>query len=142
MSIDDMEMNDMKDCIFCKIIKNELPSKTVYEDDIIKVIMNINPFTNGHLLILPKEHFENILDIKEEIIAHSIKILREKLYPMLKEKLDCKGFTICENNFLGQDIPHFHIHVIPRYEEDKLDFNYNKNILTDIEEVFKKLENK
>ena len=61
---------------------------------------------------------------------------------MLKEKLDCKGFTICENNFLGQDIPHFHIHVIPRYEEDKLDFNYNKNILTDIEEVFKKLENK
>ncbi len=142
MNIDDMEMNDMKDCIFCKIIKNELPSKTVYEDDIIKVIMNINPFTNGHLLILPKEHFENILDIKEEIIAHSIKILREKLYPMLKEKLDCKGFTICENNFLGQDIPHFHIHVIPRYEEDKLDFNYNKNILTDIEEVFKKLENK
>lgn len=142
MNIDDMEMNDMKDCIFCKIIKNELPSKTVYEDDIIKVIMNINPFTNGHLLILPKEHFENILDIKEDIIAHSIKILREKLYPMLKEKLDCKGFTICENNFLGQDIPHFHIHVIPRYEEDKLDFNYNKNILTDIEEVFKKLENK
>ena len=48
MNIDDMEMNDMKDCIFCKIIKNELPSKTVYEDDIIKVIMNINPFTNGH----------------------------------------------------------------------------------------------
>ena len=129
MNIENMEMNKMNDCIFCKIIKGELPSKTVYEDDTIKVIMNINPITDGHLLILPKEHYENILDIQEEIIAHSIKILREKLYPLLKEKLNCEGFTICENNLLGQDIKHFHIHVIPRYQNDKVDFNYNSELL-------------
>jgi histidine triad (HIT) family protein len=142
MNIENMEMNKMNDCIFCKIIKGELPSKTVYEDDTIKVIMNINPITDGHLLILPKEHYENILDIQEEIIAHSIKILREKLYPLLKEKLNCEGFTICENNFLGQDIKHFHIHVIPRYQNDKVDFNYNSELLSDIDDVFTKLENK
>ena len=142
MNIENMEMNKMNDCIFCKIIKGELPSKTVYEDNIIKVIMNINPITDGHLLILPKKHYENILDIQEEIIAHSIKVLREKLYPLLKEKLNCEGFTICENNFLGQDIKHFHIHVIPRYQNDHVDFNYNEKALSDIDEIFMKLENK
>lgn len=60
MNIKDMEMNKMKDCIFCKIINNELPSKTVYEDSKVKVIMNINPISNGHLLILPKKHYENV----------------------------------------------------------------------------------
>ena len=55
------------DCLFCKIINNELPSSTVYEDNLIKIIMNINPNTNGHLLILPKKHYVNILDIDEEI---------------------------------------------------------------------------
>ena len=54
----------MEDCIFCKIIKGELPSKVIYEDELIKVIMNINPSTNGHLLVLPKEHYVNIMDIK------------------------------------------------------------------------------
>ena len=142
MNINDMEMNNMNDCIFCKIINNELPSKTVYEDTEIKIIMNINPISNGHLLILPKKHYENILDITEETLMHSMKILREKIYPILKENLKCEGFTICENNFLGQDIKHFHIHVIPRYQNDQIDFNYNKNQLKDLEEIFKNLQNK
>ena len=76
----------MNDCIFCKIMNGELPSKTIYEDELIKVIMNINPTSNGHLLVLPKEHYVNILDIKEEVITHSFKIIRDKLYPLLKEK--------------------------------------------------------
>lgn len=142
MNIEDMEMKKMNDCIFCKIIKGELPTKTVYEDDIVQVIMNISPFTNGHLLILPKEHYENILDIKEDVLAHCMKVLRENIYPLLKEKLDCKGFTICENNFLGQDIKHFHIHVIPRYKDDHVEFNHNESLLLDIDEVFKKLQSK
>ena len=76
----------MNDCIFCKIIKGEAPSKTIYEDELIKVIMNINPATNGHLLVLPKKHYVNILDIDEQIISHSFRIIRDKLYPLLKEK--------------------------------------------------------
>lgn len=137
-----MEMKKMNDCIFCKIINGELPTKTVYEDETVQVIMNISPFTNGHLLIIPKQHCENILDIREDVLAHCMKVLREDIYPLLKEKLDCKGFTICENNFLGQDIKHFHIHVIPRYKNDNVEFNHNESLLLDIDEVFKKLQNK
>ena len=132
----------MNDCIFCKIIKNELPSKTIYEDDLIKVIMNINPTTNGHLLVLPKTHYENILDINEDVVMHSFKVIREKIYPLLKEKLNCKGLTISENNFLGQEIKHFHIHLTPRYENDLVDFNYNKELLNDIDEIYSKLTSK
>ena len=75
----------MEDCIFCKIIKGELPSRTIYEDDLIKIIMNINPATNGHLLVLPKEHMVNINDTTNEIINHSMNIIRENIYPLLKE---------------------------------------------------------
>lgn len=131
----------MKDCIFCKIINGELPSKTVYEDDLIKVIMNINPNTNGHLLVLPKEHFVNINDITDEIITHSLKVIRENLYPLLKEKLNCEGLTIAENNELGQEIKHFHLHLIPRYPDDNADFQYDKSKLIDLDEVFEKLNN-
>ena len=129
----------MEDCIFCKIINKELPTRTLYEDEDIQVIMNTNTITDGHLLILPKKHYENIFDIKEEIIAHSIKVLREKLYPLIKEKLNCEGLTICENNFLGQEIKHFHIHVIPRYKDDNVDFSYNKDNITDLDKVFQQL---
>lgn len=129
----------MNDCIFCKIIKKELPSKTIYEDNLIKVIMNINPSTDGHLLVLPKEHYINIMDIKEEIIIHSFKVIRDTLYPLLKEKLNCQGLTIAENNELGQEIRHFHIHLTPRYPDDGADFQYDKEKISDLEEVYKKL---
>ena len=129
----------MEDCIFCKIIKGELPSKTVYEDDLIKVIMNINPATDGHLLVLPKEHYTNIMDINDEVLLHSIKMIREKLYPDTKEALGCEGMTIAENNDLGQEIKHFHLHLIPRYTDDNADFNYDKSKLHSLDEVFEKL---
>ena len=129
----------MKDCIFCKIINNELPSKTVYEDDIIKVIMNINPNTNGHLLVLPKKHLVNLMDTDNETITHMLNVVREKLYPMLKEKIKCEGLTLAQNNELGQEIKHYHLHLIPRYQNDNADFNYNKDILKEVEDVYNDL---
>ena len=129
----------MEDCIFCKIIKGELPSRTIYEDDLIKIIMNINPATNGHLLVLPKDHMINIMDTTDEVLMHSIKIIR-KLYPTLKEKLNCEGLTISQNNELGQEIKHFHIHLTPRYKDDLLNFNYNKDMISDLDEIFNKLK--
>ena len=130
----------MEDCIFCKIIKNELPSKTIYEDDLIKIIMNINPSTNGHLLILPKKHLVNIMDTPNEIITHSLDIIREIIYPLLKEKLNCEGLTIAENNELGQEIKHFHIHLTPRYKDDCADFSYDKEKLLSLDEIYNKLK--
>lgn len=131
----------MKDCLFCKIIKDELPSSTVYEDNLIKVIMNINPNTDGHLLILPKEHYTNIMDINPEIITHSLKITQKKLYPLLKEKLHCEGLTLIENNELGQEIKHFHIHLIPRYQNDGIEITYKYEDLKDVGEIFEKITN-
>lgn len=132
----------MKDCIFCKIIKGEMPSKTIYQDELIKVIMNINPTTNGHLLVIPKKHYVNIFDIDEKIINHSFKIIRDNLYPLLKDKLQCEGLTISENNLYGQEIPHFHIHVTPRYTNDLVDYLYNKEMLEDLDKIYSMLEDK
>ena len=130
----------MNDCIFCKIVKGEIPSRTIYEDDLIAIIMNINPATNGHLLVIPKNHYENLMDTPNEIITHSMDIVREKIYPLLKERLNCKGLTISQNNELGQEIKHYHIHLTPRYDNDLLDFNYNKDMISDLDEIFNKLK--
>jgi len=131
----------MEDCIFCKIIKGELPSKTIYEDDLIKIIMNINPSTDGHLLVLPKEHMVTINDTTNEVITHSINIIRDKIYPLLKEKLNCEGLTIAQNNDLGQEVKHYHIHLTPRYQNDLVDFTYNPDQVSDIDEVYNKITN-
>ncbi len=130
----------MNDCIFCKIIKKELPSKTIYEDEKIKIIMNINPSTNGHLLIIPKEHLVNLMDTPNDIITHSLTIVREKIYPLLKERLNCEGLTIAQNNELGQEIKHYHIHLTPRYQNDGLEFVYDKSQLSDLDEIYEKLK--
>ncbi len=131
----------MEDCLFCKIVKGEIPSKTVYEDELVKVFLDINPSTNGDLLIIPKKHYNNICDVDEKIITHSLNLTREKIYPLLKEKLNCEGLTIVENNDFGQDIKHFHIHLTPRYKNDNLTNKFNKDILIELDEVFKKLTN-
>ena len=129
----------MENCIFCKIIEGELPSKTVYEDEIIKVIMNINPNTNGHLLVLPKKHVVNVMDTDNETITHALDVVREKLYPLLKEKLNCEGLTLGQNNDEGQEIKHYHIHLIPRYKNDNADYNNNEELLEPVDDVFNKL---
>lgn len=131
----------MKDCIFCKIVNNEIKSHTIYEDELVKVFLDANPETNGHMLIIPKKHYQNILDLDEKIIPHAVKIIKEKLYPLIKEKLHCDGMTIAQNNEYGQEIKHFHIHVVPRYENDQDYHSYNKDILISIEDIYSKLTN-
>lgn len=129
----------MEDCLFCKIIKGDIPSYKVYEDELCFAFLDINPSTNGHILLIPKNHYDNILDVDLEFIKHAFKIIKEILYPLLKEKLDCDGLTISENNFYGQEIKHFHIHLTPRYENDVLEHNFNKEILEDVENIYNKL---
>ena len=126
------------DCLFCKIINGEIPSEVVYEDDIVKVFLDINPTTNGDALIVPKKHFENFLDVDDETQKHMDETIK-KLYPMYKEKLHCEGLTICHNMDYGQEIKHYHIHFIPRYHDDEVKHLSNKELLVDLKEVQKKL---
>ena len=102
------------DCLFCKIIKGEIPSYTVYEDESVEVFLDVNPNTNGHLLVVPKTHYENLFDTPNEVLISLIDLIKTKLYPLLKEKLNIDGLTICQNNYYGQDVKHYHIHLIPR----------------------------
>ena len=128
------------DCLFCKIIKGDIPSKTVYEDDLVKVFLDINPSTNGDMLVVPKKHFENIYDIDDKLLLHIHKVIKE-LYDLLKEKLECDGLTIVQNNGHGQEIKHYHVHVTPRYSNDKITTNKNTDILVSIDDVFEQIKN-
>ena len=106
----------MSDCIFCKIANGEIPSATVYEDKDFRVIMDISPASEGHMIILPKEHAANVFELSDEI-ASKIYVLAKKLAKALKEELDCDGINILQNNgeAAGQTVFHLHMHVIPRY---------------------------
>lgn len=124
----------MKDnnCIFCKIIGGEIPSNTIYEDDTFKVILDVNPASMGHALILPKQHYANLYEIDEEVAADAMR-LAKKLATHMTEVLGCDGFNILQNNGVvaGQTVFHFHIHLIPRYKNGK-----NADILTWSHETF------
>ncbi len=105
------------DCIFCKIITGEIPSNTIYEDDDIKVIMDISPATKGHALVLPKDHFDNIYDIDSEVLGKAV-VVAQKVIKHATKILGCDGYNLLQNNGVvaGQTVFHFHMHLIPRYE--------------------------
>ena len=125
-------MND--DCLFCKIIKKEIPSEIIYEDDKVLVFLDINPTTNGDTLVIPKKHYLDIFECDNDIINHMNNIMKN-LYKTYQEKLNCQGLTITTNKDYGQEIKHFHIHFIPRYPDDEISHSSNKNILKDIKEI-------
>ena len=126
------------DCIFCKIIKGEIPSYTVYEDEIVKVFLDVSPVTNGHSLIVPKKHFTNILNMDLETLTHIQKTVKD-LFPKYKEKLNCDGITLCQNNEYGQEVKHYHLHMIPRYENDNLNIQTTLD-KQDPKEIYDKLK--
>lgn len=127
------------DCIFCKIVNGEIPSSVVYEDENVKAFLDLSPATNGHTLVIPKKHYENIFDMPEDELLN-IEKSSQKVANILKEKLMCKGVTRVQNNGLGQEVKHYHMHIIPRYEEDKLELSTNQDIIVDKEEILSKIK--
>ncbi len=130
----------MQDCIFCKINKKEMPSYTIYEDDFVRVFLDIHPSTNGDCLIIPKKHIVTIDDVDEELMLDILKVIK-KMRTFLKEKLDCDGLTIVQNNDYGQEVKHFHIHLTPRYLKDGLQHTFNKDHLVNPEDVYNQITN-
>ena len=105
-------------CIFCKIAAGEIPSRKIYEDKDLIAIMDLNPTSKGHSLIIPKEHCTNIYDIDEDIAAKVMKTAK-KLATKMTVALNCDGFNLLQNNgeTAGQTMFHFHMHLIPRYKD-------------------------
>ncbi len=133
----------MDNCIFCKIIKGEMPSYKLYEDDQFIVILDKFPLTYGHLLVIPKYHHENIFDMPEEI-ARGVYPLAKKMAIAVKEAVQADGVNIVQNNGKAaqQAVMHFHLHVIPRKMEDGVKLNTPSQFsITDeqLEELAKKI---
>ena len=126
------------DCLFCKIIEESIPSKTIYEDELVKVFLDINPNTNGHCLIIPKKHIVTVKEVDNILTTHILEV-EKKIYDLLKEKLNIKGLTIVQNNELGQEVKHYHVHLIPRYEDDNWNINFNQKSLKDTDEVYQEI---
>lgn len=110
----------MSDCVFCKIVKGEIPSCKIYEDDHAIVFLDIAPFEKGHTLVVPKVHAQQITDLPVEEFQPILEIV-QKTARVLKEKLPCDGINILQNNgaCAMQTVPHVHIHLIPRLDNGK-----------------------
>ena len=113
------------DCIFCKIANGEIPSATVYEDSICRVILDVNPANKGHALIIPKEHFDNIYSMDAETAAKIFTIATE-VAKAQKAELNPDGLNILQNNgeAAGQTVFHFRMHLVPRYIQDNVNLTW------------------
>ena len=127
-------------CVFCSIIKGDIPSKKVYEDDETLAILDISQTTCGHTLVMPKKHYNNFLEMPKEEFAD----LMEKTQTIAKqvvENLDAKGCNILinTNEVAGQSVMHTHVHIIPRYDgNDTISIAFNENKF-DLDEVLNKI---
>ena len=120
------------DCIFCKLSNGDIPTNALYEDDVVKVIFDLNPASKGHVLILPKNHFDDIYSMDDATAAHVFQVA-VKVAKAMKETLGCEGLNIVQNNgeAAGQTVFHLHIHVIPRYKDDNIGITWTPGSDTD-----------
>ncbi|MFC4448627.1 HIT family protein [Halorussus aquaticus] len=107
------------DCIFCQIVEGDIPSRTVFEDDTAMAFLDANPLAPGHTLVIPKEHHETLEETPEDVAAHVFGVLH-RLNTAVEHAVDADGTNVAFNNgeAAGQEVPHVHGHIIPRFEGD------------------------
>ena len=127
-------------CIFCAIAAGEIPSFKVYEDDLVLAYLDINPFSKGHTLVIPKAHSEGLLDTSDETLATIISRVK-KVAAHLKTALPCDGFNILQNNgaAAGQTVMHVHFHIVPRYGNEPLSFESHKGDMDELKALAEKV---
>ena len=100
---------------------------------------SFDPITNGHTLLVPKKHYDNLFDLDEQLIPRIGNVVKE-LNDKYTEKLGCKGLTLIQNNGIGQDVKHYHLHLVPRYEKDEIEYKSDKDLLKPVEDLFNELK--
>ncbi len=129
-------------CIFCKLANGDIPTATLYEDDDFRVILDANPAAKGHALIIPKEHYKDLYELDDEI-AGKVMVLAKKMVTKMTDILGCDGYNLVQNNgeCAGQTVFHYHLHLIPRCENDNVDIGWKLNELTeeDKEDILSKI---
>jgi histidine triad (HIT) family protein len=110
-------------CIFCKIVDGKIPCSKVYENDKILAFLDISPINKGHTLVIPKKHYETLLDMPDNLLAELMKAAK-KIAKAVIRVARTDGFNLIQSNkaVAGQTVPHFHLHIIPRIEGDGLKF--------------------
>lgn len=127
------------DCLFCKIINNEIPCYKLYEDDYVLAFLDINPDSNGHTLIIPKRHFKDLDDIDLETLNH-INYASKKIKKLLEEKLNCNGISLVQNNGAAQEVKHYHLHLKPYYKDNiSIKITKNEDAIDKVENIYNKL---
>jgi histidine triad (HIT) family protein len=133
----------MVDCVFCKIVKGEIKSYTVYEDNTVKAILDINPINEGHTLVIPKDHYTDIFDIDEKVLKDIISAAK-RLAKKYKTMLNADGVNLVQSSgeAAQQEVPHFHLHIVPRYKGDGLNiwFHKERKKEIDLDKVFERLK--
>ncbi len=119
-----------ENCIFCKIAAGEIPSATIYEDEDFRVILDIEPASKGHALILPKQHYANLYELSDELAAKAL-LVAKKVITKMTEIVGCDGYNVLQNNgtAAGQTVFHYHMHLIPRYKEDDVTITWQPGTL-------------
>ncbi len=132
----------MENCIFCKMVSGEISCFELYNDNVVKAFLDINPVSDGHLLVVPKKHYENIFVIPNEILA-KINQVCKKMALLCKEKLEATGVNIlnASGKSAQQSVFHLHFHVVPRYDNDGLDlwFHGKSKSLAEVKDIQQKL---
>lgn len=128
------------DCIFCKIIKGEIPSYTVYEDDFVKCFLDINPDCDGHMLIVPKNHVKDLDEIDNDTMLKVIECAR-KMKQRLEDKLKIDGLTLVQNNGSVQEVKHFHLHLKPHYKDkESIEIVKHSEFINDPKDIYEILK--
>lgn len=124
------------ECIFCRIIAGSIPAERVYEDDDVLVIMDIGPIIKGHLLVLPKVHYDPVSATPDEVLSR-LHLTAKRMARAQMNGLGADGVNIIQNNgaAAGQEVPHIHIHVIPRFDHDGHHWNWNAKRYEDMSEM-------
>lgn len=117
----------MSQCVFCRILAGELPSTSVYEDDLCHVLMDIQPINPGHMLVIPKEHFPSLESLPVELGQHIFAIAQRASSALIDSGIQCEGVNLflADGKSAGQQVFHIHLHVIPRYESDGFAFQFS-----------------
>ena len=110
-------------CVFCAIAANEIPCFKIFEDEKTIAFLDINPFSFGHTLVVPKQHFSGLLDIDGDELDSLMEVV-QKVASRIKDVLQCDGFNILQNNgeAAGQSVMHIHFHIVPRRNGEKISF--------------------
>ena len=118
-------------CVFCKIINGDIPSYKIYEDENVFAFLDINPVTYGHTLVIPKKHVENIFEL-DSVTTNSLFVGVTNVAKLLKEKLKTDNLNLINNNgpLAYQSVFHYHVHLIPRYENDSFSINFKPMEIT------------